>query len=331
MVEKSKKILNGLAYNLAQSYFSTLNYFAKGYMCDWIVNGAYEVGVSNVKIDLLRGKVEPPVMNFHALTFPIRYLIPIIHKELEGNRIATDYIKEAIFEIEINDNREIICNSYTVGDDGRVFKAKKYHEKSYEKFDPFDLEPELRQGRKHPSVLKKIKYKLKERKEKRFWQNPDHRFVAIKLNYDGEQVYGKVRDGLGLLNRIPKPETGYSFQDVVIVGDPVGTQPFRDDEIDVFVAKGVHKKSTVLTFTFSAIIPNAQNYFDLGEWFKKYGHVTEFPWTGKEPNLTWRKGRCTADNLDHAKMILSGFANDYDQCQVKDVNHWDHYKKHKQV
>ncbi len=129
-MEKSKKILNGLAYNLAQSYFSTLNYSVKGYTCDWIVNGANEVGVSNVRIDLLKEKIDPPEMKFHALIFPIRYSIPIIHKELEGNGITKDYIKEAIFDIEINDNREIICNSFTVGEDGRVFKAKKYHEKS---------------------------------------------------------------------------------------------------------------------------------------------------------------------------------------------------------
>lgn len=151
-MEKSKRPINGLPYNLVQSYFSTLNYMVSGYMCDWIVNGALKLGITSVRLDILNETIAPPKMQFHAIIYPLRYVKPIIEKELAANELPLDYIKEAIFNIEISGNREMICNSQIIGRDDRVFKGKVYREKSYNEFDPQELEHEL---------LKKTKRKNK--------------------------------------------------------------------------------------------------------------------------------------------------------------------------
>jgi len=152
-MEISKRPLNGLPYNLVQSYFSTLNYMVKGYMCDWIVNGALILGTTSVRIDLLNEIVVPSRMQFHALTYTLRYVKPIIEKELAANKLPLDYIKEATFNIEISGNREMICKSQIIGQDGRVFNGKVYREKSYNEFDPQELESELLKKRKRESKM----------------------------------------------------------------------------------------------------------------------------------------------------------------------------------
>jgi len=53
------KTLNGLSYSLAHSYFSTINYYSKGYMSDWIVNSAFDIGIDNVQIDILNKEIFP--------------------------------------------------------------------------------------------------------------------------------------------------------------------------------------------------------------------------------------------------------------------------------
>ena len=45
--------------------------------------------------------------------------------------------------------------------------------------------------------------------EERFWKNSDKFFVSIILDEEkGNQVYGKVKNDLAILQGIPKPETG---------------------------------------------------------------------------------------------------------------------------
>jgi hypothetical protein len=169
------------------------------------------------------------------------------------------------------------------------------------------------------NFFKKIKDLLQERKNKRFWKRPDIWLVAVILDENNEQVYGKVKNGLAILNRIPNPETGYSYLDIVRVVGPVGKQMFRDEEIEEYKAIGIYKKSNIPTFSFKAIIPKSSDYFKLLEWFKKYNKKVEFPWSAEDNNLEWRNGYCIADNLEQATKILTDFIKLDSSWKVKDI------------
>jgi hypothetical protein len=161
---------------------------------------------------------------------------------------------------------------------------------------------------------------MTERKEKRFWSRPDHDLVAIDLGDD--QVYGVVKQNLGFLDGVPKPETGYYYHDIVKVIGPTGTQPFRDEEIPVFKAIGIHKKSNLPTFTFYAMLPNSKDYFYLLEEFKGKNQRARFSWFPNGNPTTWEKGYCTTDSLDTANKLLQQFVNKGEGRKVKDIHLW---------
>ncbi|MBL1146055.1 MAG: hypothetical protein HND54_14045 [Bacteroidetes bacterium] len=176
-------------------------------------------------------------------------------------------------------------------------------------------------------LWKSILTLTRNKKEDIFWRNPDVYLAAIILNNEREQVCGIIKNDLALLERIPKPETGFFYKDVVRVNGPTGTQMFRDDEIDEYEVIELHKASNIPTFTFKAIIPDTRDYFKFLDWFKDYNQKVEFPWSSADNNTEWRKGRCTAENLEQAKKILTKFAKQKKDRQVKDINEWDYYLK----
>ncbi len=53
------KTLNGLSHSLAHSYFSTISYYSKGYMSDWIFNSAFDIWIDSVQIDILNKEIFP--------------------------------------------------------------------------------------------------------------------------------------------------------------------------------------------------------------------------------------------------------------------------------
>jgi len=165
----------------------------------------------------------------------------------------------------------------------------------------------------------------RKKKEDSFWRNPDVYLAAIILNKEREQVYGIIKNDLALLERIPKPETGFFYKDVVKVKGPTGKQMFRDDEIDEYKVIELRKASNIPTFTFQAIIPDSRDYFKFLDWFKEYDQKVEFPWSTADNNTEWRKGRCTAENLKHAKKLLNKFIKKRKDRQVRNVNEWDYY------
>jgi hypothetical protein len=128
------KFLNGLSYSLAHSYFSTINYYSKGYMSDWIVNAATNLGIDRVQIDILNKEIHPNELMIRPLLVNLDYLKYIIVKTLESNQLSNTFIKEAKFDIKITSDRQIICSSYTMGENGRIYKSKDYLEQSFEKF-----------------------------------------------------------------------------------------------------------------------------------------------------------------------------------------------------
>jgi len=176
------------------------------------------------------------------------------------------------------------------------------------------------------SITNNIRIIIQKRKEKLFWNHPDNWLAAIILDENKEQVYGKVRNGLAILENIPKPETGYSYLDIVTVVSTTGKQMFREDEINEYKATGISKKSNIPTFTYKAILPKSRDYFEILDWFRMHGQITKFPWSPTDNNMEWRKGFCTAKNLDHARSILNDFINMDSSRKVKDIYNWDYYK-----
>jgi hypothetical protein len=132
------KTLNSLSYNLAQSYFSTLNYYQKGYMIDWLVNGANDLGIDTVEIDFLDGAIKPNELLDTPLIAFFNYTKQIICKTLESNNLPADFIIEAKFIIKISPDRWITCSNYTKDITGKIYKSKDYIEKSYDVFRVFD-------------------------------------------------------------------------------------------------------------------------------------------------------------------------------------------------
>lgn len=133
------KILNSLISNLAHSYFSTLNYWEKGYLCDWLVNAANDLEVDNVKIDVLQKRIFPKEMEIKPLMYHLDSLIGIIEKTLKSNDLPENFIKEAIFEITITDRKFISCGGYAQGKNERIYSSKPYTEESFETFKVFGL------------------------------------------------------------------------------------------------------------------------------------------------------------------------------------------------
>lgn len=128
-----------------------------------------------------------------------------------------------------------------------------------------------------------------------------------------------VKNHLALLERIPNPETGFRYKDIVKVKGPVGTQLFRDDLIKEYEVIEIHKSSEILTFSFEVIIPHFKEYFEFIDWFKKNGERIEIPWSTKENDQKWRKGYCTGQSLEHTEQVLTQFIRKKKGLQIKNL------------
>ena len=131
-----KKNLNGLPHNLKQQYFSTLFYYGKGYMADWIWNAAIEKNVSDIQIDIINQTVMPKDLHIRPLTAQLIKLQQTIKKELTNNGFPENFIVKAKFEIYIspeNRNQKIFSILTILEDrDGKIYRSKPYAEMAYE-------------------------------------------------------------------------------------------------------------------------------------------------------------------------------------------------------
>ena len=143
--------------------------------------------------------------------------------------------------------------------------------------------------------------------DKEFWRTPEHWIAAIILDSDRNQTYGKIKNGYAILERVPKPETGFNYLDIVKVNGPIGNQMYRDDEINEFLTIEVVKKSELKTYTYEAILPSSKDYFELLEWFMKNGQMTEMEFSMNFKERKWLKGRCSAKSFGEAEKILKSF------------------------
>lgn len=134
-----RRDLNGLPNTLTQRYFSTLFYYGKGYMGDWIYNAAEQAQVKEIKIDLLNDRVSPTTIDIKPITAHLDRLKETIKLTLEKNGFEKDFITEAHFDIYISQKfkamRLFTCTAHLRDKEGVEYKGKIYTEKAYDKFD----------------------------------------------------------------------------------------------------------------------------------------------------------------------------------------------------
>jgi hypothetical protein len=131
-----KRNLNGLPNSLEQSYFSTLFYWHKGYMADWIWNAANEKEVTDIEIDILNKKVKPTDLEIEPIIAQLFRLQETIEKTLKSNGFSPDFITEAKFNIYISQKYKaqklFSCQAIVTDRDGKNYEGKTFTEKAYE-------------------------------------------------------------------------------------------------------------------------------------------------------------------------------------------------------
>lgn len=137
------------------------------------------------------------------------------------------------------------------------------------------------------------------------FSKPDYWLAYINLG--SETVIGKVKEKKGLIETIPHPKTNFRFNDIVEVEGPVGTAIFRDEQIPVFNLLGILHSSRLPTFSFDAMLPTLEDWFDLSAAFGEKGKFMRFPYHDKNLNESWHTGYCIASNIIQAESILEEF------------------------
>lgn len=128
------RLLNGLPHDLVQSFFSTLRYWEKGYMSDWIVNAAKELKIQKLRIDIINKSIDPKEIEIKPIVYTINELDKIIDKSLLNAKLTGDYIKQTYFDIDILDDRCLKCKAIIIDENGKKYQSEDYIEKSFEVF-----------------------------------------------------------------------------------------------------------------------------------------------------------------------------------------------------
>lgn len=154
------RLINGLPHDLVQSFFSTLRYWEKGYMSDWIVNAAIGLKINKIKIDIINKTINPSEIEIRPILYNINELEKIIDKAVLHAGLTRDFIKQADFEIDIFDNRWLKCKTTVIAENGKIFQTKDYVEQSYENFKAINLTGFDRFGNWINRKYLRIRYKL---------------------------------------------------------------------------------------------------------------------------------------------------------------------------
>jgi len=174
-----RKQLNGLPNDLADSFFSTLRYWEKGYMSDWIVNATIELKVEKIQIDILNNQIKPKELEIKPILHNVDELKGIINRVTKHAGFESDFIKQAVFDIEIYKTRQLKCKTTLIGEYGEIFDSKDYVEKSYEEFKVFNR-----------SFIEKVLEILKKK------------YYRLKISILGRRAFGKIKYTKRLVNRM---------------------------------------------------------------------------------------------------------------------------------
>lgn len=135
-----KKNLKGIPHNITKSFFSSLRYYSRGYMADWLVHAATKENVQKGYIDIFQQEIVPATLNLSIFQSHIKDLRRIIETELSNNGFSVDFLVEAKIELEFpsynGTTRAIYCYPYIVDKEGKRYSAGRLIEYAYE--DTFD-------------------------------------------------------------------------------------------------------------------------------------------------------------------------------------------------
>ena len=93
-----RKNIKGLPNSLVQRYFSTLFWWDKAYMADWICNASSEKQITSLEIDILNQTVFPTDLQIKPIVGHLPKLKETIEKTLESNGFQNNYITTAKFK-----------------------------------------------------------------------------------------------------------------------------------------------------------------------------------------------------------------------------------------
>lgn len=122
----NKKNLNGIPGNIADQYFSTMNYFDGGYMPCWLYYIANKQKITEIEIDILKDEIYPKEAKIKPLLFPLYKLRRIIQTQLKNSGFEEKFITNAKLKFEINLNSKLVyCNPYIEDVEGNIYTCKK--------------------------------------------------------------------------------------------------------------------------------------------------------------------------------------------------------------
>lgn len=129
------KNLKGLPNTLVQQYFSTIFYWKKGYMADWIWDTAIKHDVSLIEIDIINGSVSPKELHTKPILGHLHLLLQTISNTLMSNNFDADFIMKAKIDIQLPEGSEssrlITCQGITTDKEGKIYQGSVYTEQAY--------------------------------------------------------------------------------------------------------------------------------------------------------------------------------------------------------
>lgn len=130
----STKLLKGLPVSLIESYMSTLCYYKKGYMANWLYNGMIELKIDKVIIDVLNETIFPNEISIIPLNLNVPRLKGIIQRTLSSNGFDDNYIKSAKLFIKMHKtiNKHLLCRAEIIDINNKIYASKEMLEKAYE-------------------------------------------------------------------------------------------------------------------------------------------------------------------------------------------------------
>jgi hypothetical protein len=138
----STKKLKGLPNSLVQQYFSTLFYYEKGYMADWIYHAAKDLKVQEINIDILSDRTDPSGLEIRPILYGLSELRQTIKKILTSNKFPPDFIIKASFQIRLTNEsgskRLLKVRGLAEDKFGKVYEGHIYNEYAFE--DSFSLQ-----------------------------------------------------------------------------------------------------------------------------------------------------------------------------------------------
>jgi hypothetical protein len=130
----NKKLLNGIPNSITQQYFSTIFYYSRAYMADWIWEAASEKNHNEFTIDILNKTVTPADMHTKPITVYLDYLQHTIQKNSMSVGFDKDFIVQAKFDIRIYAETglqaSVSCIATLVDKEGEIYIGKTHTEKA---------------------------------------------------------------------------------------------------------------------------------------------------------------------------------------------------------